>query len=118
MPGTTRKWAPGMAAAVSSPPANGTSGSSEPRRTSVGARTLRSFRTRLGEASGADAAQRLDGPGVLPGGQPHVGFGAVDDATSDLFFRCHSGIHCVKMVACRGPPFSRPHDFITTAMQG
>src|SRR5271165_1059434 len=48
IPGTMRKRAPGMLAAVSSPPANGTSGSWEPCKTRVGARTLRSFSTRFG----------------------------------------------------------------------
>src|SRR5208337_689842 len=48
IPGTMRKRAPGMLAAVSSPPAKCTSGSWEPCRTRVGARTPRSFSTRLG----------------------------------------------------------------------
>src|SRR5208283_3039452 len=48
IPGTMRKRAPGMLAAVSSPPAIGTRGSSDPCRTSVGARTRRSRLTRLG----------------------------------------------------------------------
>src|SRR5208337_1713170 len=48
IPGTMRKRAPGMLAAVSSPPAIRTSGSSSPCRTSVGALTRRSMATRLG----------------------------------------------------------------------
>ena len=46
--GTIRKRAPGMLAAVSSPPAIGIRGSSEPCSTNVGALTRRSVRTRLG----------------------------------------------------------------------
>src|SRR5271165_600929 len=48
IPGTMRKRAPGTAAAVLIPPMGGTSGSSEPCNTSVGALTRRSMATRLG----------------------------------------------------------------------